>query len=160
MIDPDVRPAQSGDAVELAALELEARAALRDARGGARWLEEHPFIGTEWVHAIELRHVLVAEIAGAPPLIVGYLVLDVTGEVATVDQVYVLPAARQLGFGDALLEEATTRARQLGARLLEGQALPGDRETKNLYERAGIKARLITVSLRLTDPSSSGDASR
>ena len=160
MIDPDVRPARPGDAAELASLEATARAALHDARGGVRWLEEHPVIGAEWVPTIELRHVLVAELAGAPPLIVGYLVLDVTGDVATVDQVYVLPAARELGFGDALLEEATGLARQLGARLLEGQALPGDRETKNLYERAGITARLITVSRRLTDPSSSADASR
>ena len=34
-------------------------------------------------------------------------------------------------------------------RALEGEALPGDRETKNLYERAGITARLITVSKSL-----------
>ena len=38
---------------------------------------------------------------------------------------------------------------EAGASVLEGQALPGDRETKNLYERAGITARLITVSRRL-----------
>ena len=28
---------------------------------------------------------------------------------------------------------------------VQGQALPGDRHTKNLYERAGIVARLITT---------------
>jgi len=28
---------------------------------------------------------------------------------------------------------------------VEGQSLPGDRQTKNLYERAGIVARLITT---------------
>jgi hypothetical protein len=28
---------------------------------------------------------------------------------------------------------------------VEGQALPGDRQTKNLYERAGIVARLIVT---------------
>jgi hypothetical protein len=32
---------------------------------------------------------------------------------------------------------------------VEGQALPGDRHTKNLYERAGIVARLITTFRRL-----------
>ena len=36
-----------------------------------------------------------------------------------------------------------------GAELVEGHALPGDRNIKNLYERAGVTARLITVSRRL-----------
>ena len=72
-----------------------------------------------------------------------------TAPVARVDQVYVTPDARELGFGDALLEAATAAAVAAGADVLEGQALPGDRDTKNLYERAGITARLITVSRRL-----------
>ncbi len=45
--------------------------------------------------------------------------------------------------------EAIEAGRRAGMRLLEGEALPGDRDTKNLYERAGIKARLITVSIEL-----------
>ena len=69
-----------------------------------------------------------------------------SADVAHVDQVFVTPAARELGFGDALLEAAVAAAREEGARVLEGHALPGDRDTKNLYERAGITARLITVS--------------
>ena len=151
MIDPAVRPAVGGDAGPLRVLEAEARAALVDARGGQRWLEEHPEIGDRWGEAVAVRDVFVAvlEVEGAPALDVGYLVLDVEGAVGRVDQVYVTPEARELGFGDALLEAATDAARSAGARLLEGQALPGDRDTKNLYERAGITARLITVSRRL-----------
>jgi GNAT superfamily N-acetyltransferase len=80
--------------------------------------------------------------------------------VATVDQVYVRPEARELGFGDALLGAAWSRAAEAGATVLEGHALPGDRHIKNLYERAGITARLITVSRVINDPSSSADASR
>ena len=82
-------------------------------------------------------------------VVVGYLVLDANGPVGRIDQVFVTPAARELGFGDALLEAATEEARAAGAAVLEGEALPGDRETKNLYERAKITARLITVSRRL-----------
>ncbi len=89
----------------------------------------------------------VAELHEPVPVVVGYLVLDVDGAVATVDQVYVRPEARELGFGDALLAAATGHAAaDAGAAILEGHALPGDRHTKNLYERAGITARLITVS--------------
>ena len=149
MIDPIVRAATRADAGPLAVLEREARAAVAETRGGVRWLDEHPEVGEGWPAATETRSVFVAVLTdvAVPPgteLVVGYLVLDIDGPIAHVDQVYVTPEARQLGFGDALLELATESARQAGAAYLEGHALPGDRETKNLYERAGVTARLIT----------------
>jgi len=151
MIDPVVRRAVSDDAGSLAFLEAEARASLVDTRGGNRWLEEHPTIAPDWAPAVDERDVFVAVLAfaGDPEVVVGYLVLDIDGAIARVDQVYVTPGARDLGFGDALLELATEVARSAQVAVLEGQALPGDRNTKNLYERAGITARLITVSTRL-----------
>lgn len=82
-------------------------------------------------------------------VVVGYLILSTIGDLARIEDVYVHPEARELGFGDALLDAALGAARASGARLFEAEALPGDRETKNLYERAGIKARLITVSTPL-----------
>jgi len=39
--------------------------------------------------------------------------------------------------------------RAAGCAAIEGEALPGDRDVKNLYERAGITARLIVVSKAL-----------
>lgn len=149
MIDPTVRLAAPGDLGPLRVLEAEARAALVDARGGARWLEEHALV--DWGHSVDAGQVFVAvfEAGDVPALDVGYLVLVIDGSLARVDQVYVTPEARELGFGDALLEAATEAASAAGADILEGEALPGDRDTKNLYERAGITARLITVSRRL-----------
>jgi GNAT superfamily N-acetyltransferase len=154
MIDPVVRPARRADVDELQMLEDEARAGLDGARGGDRWLEEHPPIGSRWAEVVADRSVFVAEIADVegldqPPAVVGYLVLDVDGQVARIDQVFVTPGARELGFGDALVDIATEEARSAGATYLEGEALPGDRDTKNLFERARITARLITVSRRL-----------
>ena len=149
MIDPVARRATSGDAGPLRVLEAEARAGLIDARGGHRWLQEHRLFGDAWPDHIERTNVFVAVLDlddGAPGLVVGYLVLDVALPIATVDQVFVTPDARELGFGDALLEAATAAAVDAGAHVIEGFALPGDRDTKNLYERAGITARLITVS--------------
>jgi GNAT superfamily N-acetyltransferase len=147
MIDPIVRLARPADVDALRALEAEARNSLVPARGGGRWLEEHPEIGDGWLDALDAWTVFVAVLDD--DVVVGYLVLDVNGTLGRIDQVFVTPAARELGFGDALLEAATEGALAAGATVLEGQALPGDRETKNLYERAGITARLITVSRRL-----------
>ena len=146
MIDPDVRSATPDDAAQLAWLEAEARAGLIDQRGGARWLATHLVRGDDWVATVSADAVFVAHIGDVA---VGYLVLITTGPIAVVDEVYVTPRARELGFGDELLAAAIDRARAAGCELLEGASLPGDRDTKNLYERAGIKARLITVSTPL-----------
>lgn len=155
MIDPEVRSATPADAADLRDLEAEARAALVDARGGGRWLEDHPCVGGSWPVVVEGDGVFVAELSfgvDEPPLTVGYLVVGVDGAVARIEQVYVTPGARDLGFGDALLEAAVQAARAAGASVLEGEALPGDRQMKNLYERAKITARLIVVSTRLDRP--------
>ena len=82
-------------------------------------------------------------------VVVGYLVSHHAGQVAFIDDVYVTPDAREVGFGDALVAAAMAAGRAAGCGLIEGEALPGDRHVKNLYERAGITARLIVVSKAL-----------
>ena len=143
MIDPAVHPATDADTADIVALEEMSRAVLVDQRGGPRWLATHPPHsgvagpgGRVWVASID-------------DVIVGYLVARLDADVARILDVFVQPEARELGFGDELLASAIAAFRESGARLLEGEALPGDRDTKNLYERAGIKARLITVSTPL-----------
>jgi ribosomal protein S18 acetylase RimI-like enzyme len=146
MIDPTVRRAEpdNGDDLDsLRLLEVEAREALIGQRGGERWLVEHPAIEDRWTTRCRESDVHVAVI---DDVVVGYLVADLGDDhVLRIDQVWVSPEAREVGFGDALLAEAIDAARQRGAEAVEGQALPGDRHTKNLYERAGIVARLITT---------------
>lgn len=157
MIDPLVRPGRAADADVLTELESEARRALADQRGGERWLDEHP--EHDWPRALASANPTVL-VATLDDLVVGYLVLEVTRPVARVEQVYVLPDARELGFGDELLATAIARARDAGATRIEGEALPGDRTVKNLYERAGITARLIVVSAPISEPATGRDASR
>lgn len=144
-----VRAATPADAAQLHALETDARAALVDARGGAALLEEQPPVG-DWADAITDpgRHVFVAEI---DHVVVGYLELehrdgDETGHVR---QVYVVDDARELGFGDELLAAAIAAIRAGGGVRVESFALPGDRDTKNLFERAGVTARKLIVSKRI-----------
>lgn len=139
-----IRRLTSDDAGQVATLEREARAALLDQRGGAAHLAERASVG-EWgsLAGSTARPVWVSTI---DDVVVGFLELDVAGEVARVMQVYVEPLAREIGFGDWMLEAAIDEARGRGCAVIEGYALPGDRATKNLYERAGITARKIVVS--------------
>jgi len=157
VIDPVVRAAAAHDALPLAALEREARSSIADRRGGKRWLEEHPERGGTWGAVIASTPTFVATI---DEVAVGYVVVEVDGAIATVEQIYVTPEARELGFGDELLAAARSAGAAAGASVIEGHALPGDRDTKNLYERAGITARLITVSAPISGPARRADASR
>lgn len=147
MLDPDVRPVDPANADDLAQLELlqrDARAALVGQRGGDRWLVEHPEI-EDWSGRIAEPDVDVV-VAHIGDVVVGYLVAVLGSDsIIRVDQVWVEPDARENGFGDHLLELAIGRGRERGAWAVEGESLPGDRHTKNLYERAGIVARLITT---------------
>jgi GNAT superfamily N-acetyltransferase len=153
MIDPTVRRAVTNDASALCGLERAARGSLADTRGGSRWLDEHPAVGDGWGRAVGDRGVFIALVpVDEVEVPVGFLAADLVDAPMTivrVDQVWVEPDARELGFGDALLAAAIAWGRDGGAELVEGQALPGDRNIKNLYERAGVTARLITVSRRL-----------
>lgn len=143
MIEPIVRPATADDAAQLHDLEREARVALVGQRGGDRWLVEHPAVDGGWAQRVVDAEVFVGSI---DDVVIAYLVAGVDDDlVVRIDQVWVTPEARELGFGDELLARAIEFGRSNGAVAVEGQALPGDRHTKNLYERAGIVARLITT---------------
>lgn len=142
-----VRPAVLVDASALTALEAAARAHLFYQRGGPALLAEQPAT-LNWEDAIDdaARRVLVGTL---DEQVFGYLELRFVDATAVVHQVYVHPDARELGLGDWMIEAALAAARAHGCRVFEGFALPGDRDTKNLFERAGITARKIIVSTRL-----------
>ncbi len=147
-VEPVVRPATLGALEQLQELEAEARESLTAQRGGPRWMATSP--AHDWRRVIDGGQVHIALI---DDVAVGYLVLSFDGEVARIDDVYVTPGARQVGFGDTLVEAAVAQARAAGCSSIEGHALPGDRETKNLFERAGITARLIIVAKSLGEAS-------
>jgi GNAT superfamily N-acetyltransferase len=73
--------------------------------------------------------------------------IDAVGEtsVGVLDACYVEPEARGVGVGRALLDELVSWFGVSGCRGVDVAALPGDRGTKNFFEAAGFKARLITM---------------
>ena len=144
-------PPRCADVGPLRVLEAEARTHLIEARGGGRWLQEHPADRLRMARRPSTRSTCsLADLElddDLPGLVVGFLVLDVDLPIARVDQVYVTPPT-PASWGSAM---PSSRRPPWGPgppapASLEGEALPGDRDTKNLYERAGITARLITVS--------------
>lgn len=148
MMETFVRQGLNSDTDVLRILEDEARSSLVEFRGGDRLSIEIPLIGVKWALALEDRslHVLVG---GLDESVMGYLVARISEQIAVIEQVFVTHDARTLGVGDALVSAIIVWAISNSFKSLDALALPGDRETKNLYERSGLVARLITVTKKL-----------
>jgi len=83
-------------------------------------------------------------------VVVGYATMTVEALAAgrplgRIDELYVLPDARGVGVGEALMNALVEAATDQGCRGLDALALPGDRATKNFFETFGLKARAIVV---------------
>jgi GNAT superfamily N-acetyltransferase len=135
-----------------------AAAALHGSRGAELMLlrEAEPADATqvgEWLHAGN-----VAVFVGTlDDVAVGAGVAHVevlTGGtlLAVVTMLWVDEEARSVGVGEAILERLVEWARAAGCASIDAYALPGERITKNFFEAAGFKARLLTVSHRLDEP--------
>ncbi|MFL3020479.1 MAG: N-acetyltransferase family protein [Candidatus Poriferisodalaceae bacterium] len=69
-----------------------------------------------------------------------------TGEIlGIVSDLWVEPAAREVGVGEALINEIIGWCKERGCIGIDSLALPGNRATKNFFETFGFKARLLTV---------------
>lgn len=128
-----VRPAQPADAGVLAAHDEASAAEASSYRGRPEPVTDG-------------REALIAELGGVP---VGSLTYTTSDGSWTVVRCFVEPDFRGVGAGDALMEQFLASARAAGMRRVGGSALPGDRATKNLFERNGLVARLILVEREL-----------
>jgi GNAT superfamily N-acetyltransferase len=80
-------------------------------------------------------------------VIVGFASVDLdTRPRPLMTRIFVVPQARNLGAGALLLQHVIADVGGHTSGGLDALSLPGDRETKNLYERQGMKARLIVAS--------------
>jgi GNAT superfamily N-acetyltransferase len=149
-VEETVRTATVDDLAAIAELEQESRSLLTQVRGGSLWLAENDPLDTATLasrlSAADVDLVLVGELDG---IVLGFATAKVSarspGAVCELTRLYVSPGGRQLGLGELMLEATTEWARSRGCVAIESFALPGDRETKNLFERFGMKARLLVV---------------
>jgi GNAT superfamily N-acetyltransferase len=147
-VRPTVRRAGAGDSELLAALLADAERDMTNYRGGDVMRTEIASEAATRDHPDAGMIRLVSEVGG---IVVGMLLAVSTPGIVTVVRVYVTPDARAHGCGDAMIAALLDEAKHCGAERVDGWALPGDRETKNLYERNGLTARAIIASRRLSD---------
>jgi len=145
------RPAEESDLPELIALFTAAESEMRTQRGGAAFLasrQRKTAVSDAILDALNDSETMVWcgiwELA-----VVGYAIASISEEdgetIVTVRDIFTTPEAREVGIGEVLLEAAIAWAIATDASAIDGYALPGARESKNLYERLGLTARLITV---------------
>lgn len=80
----------------------------------------------------------------------------VTGEggpIAVVDLLYVEPAARRVGVGDALMEDVVEWATASGCAGIDVTVLPGDQPSKAFFEGWGLTARSLVLHRALAQSS-------
>ena len=140
-----VRKAQSIDASAVSALEQQCVRESQSFRGSTQLLEDAPLIGNDFDKVLGNTGCLVLVVESSGDLC-GFADMEISGSVAMVRRVYISEAARELGAGATMIDELRIHARASGCTRIDAYALPGDRLTKNLFERAGMKARLLIAS--------------
>ncbi len=151
-MDVASRRAAAGDVSALADLTVAARTELEPTRGGRLWALEDTRpepAGPSLLQTIEdpAQCLFVGLIDGS---ILGYAGAHVQhladgSLLAVVSEVFVDSNARGVGVGQALMSDVIHWARSMGCGGVDARVLPGNRQAKNFFERAGLVARAIVV---------------
>lgn len=157
-IDEGARPAVDSDLAAVTELAAGAAAELAPRRGGYVWARlearsEPLEQSLDRDHRSDDALVVAGTIDGA---VVGYGVIRLVelhdgARLGRVTDIYVMPEARGVGVGEAMMDELMDWARRRACIGVDSLALPGDRDTKNFFETHGLVARSITVHRSLAE---------
>ena len=153
-----VRPAVEADVPAIAGMAEAAAAVLHGSRGAELMLlrEAQPPDASriaEWLHEGDVTvQVGTLDDVAVAAAVAHLEVLTGGTRLAVVTMLWVDEAARSVGVGEALLCGLVDWAKAAGCHSIDAYALPGERITKNFFEAAGFKARLLTVSHKLDEP--------
>jgi len=155
------RPATAADRDPIVALAGRALAELAPTRGGEVWRrrEARPeplgaSIDAALAEAERPRGATFVVVGTLDDVIVGYGVVSEEAlrdgaRLGVVEDIYVEPDARGVGVGEAVMDALLAWCEARGCVGVDALALPGNRATKNFFERFGLTARAIVVHRRL-----------
>src|SRR6476646_2547548 len=145
----DARVANTADLARVADLARELRTHLLAERGGALWSvrEARPEPLEPAFAAFLERDDATVFVGTLDEHVVGYGVVQIEAlrdgtRLGVIDEIYVEREARAVGVGELLVERLVAFCADAGCIGVDAAALPGDRQAKNLFERAGFTARI------------------
>jgi len=148
----DARAATADDLARVAELAHALRAELAEERGGALWgTRESQPEPLDALLAARLDRDDAAVLVGTyEGVTVGYGTAWIDqlrdgSRLGVIDEIYVEPGARGVGVGELLVARLVAFCRDAGCSGIDATALPGHREAKNFFERAGFSARLLVM---------------
>ncbi len=148
----EARQATEADVPFLVLLGREAIAELTRQRGGTLWSRlggwTPPSAST--FHSRLTDESCLLAVGLIDDTVVGYSVTECEllsdgARLCRLGEIFVLAGARGVGVGEELMELSVAWGRETGCLGIDSMALPGDRTTKNFFERSGFKARSIVV---------------
>jgi GNAT superfamily N-acetyltransferase len=146
------RPARAEDIPRVVELARAMRAELAPMRGGERLLDHEA-----WPEPLDDAYRRLLDRTDArlvvgtiDDVVLGFAALVVeplaSGRLlAVVTDLFVEPEAREVGIGEAMLEQLVDHARAEGSVGIDARALPGHRAAKNFFEDQGFTARALVM---------------
>jgi GNAT superfamily N-acetyltransferase len=155
----EARLASVADLAKIAGLARDAIAELEPMRGGAVWKAQQSRqepIEDDLARALaDPGARLIAGLIDG--VILGYAVarlerLHDGRLLGVVEDIYVDPGAREVGLGEAMMEQLITWCDERGCFGMDAMALPGHRSSKNFFEESGFTARKLVMHHVLKEP--------
>jgi ribosomal protein S18 acetylase RimI-like enzyme len=148
----EARVAHDVELVRVAEMARELRRELLGQRGGALWVnrEARPEPLDDAFAELGRRDDARIMVGTTDDALVGYgvaryEVLRDGTRLGVIDEIYVEPEARAIGVGELLIDGLFTFCVDAGCIGVDATALPGDRQAKNFFERAGFTARSLVM---------------
>lgn len=148
----DARVADDAELARVAELARELREELRAERGGGLWAtrEARPEPLDDAVRELSKRDDALVVVGTTEDVVVGYGIarwesLRDGTRLGVIDEIYVEPEARGVGVGEMVVDRLVTFCMDAECLGVDATALPGHRQAKNFFERAGFSARSLVM---------------
>jgi GNAT superfamily N-acetyltransferase len=150
------RAATTADVPALAEFARGLRDEWRGMRGGSLWAvrEAPPEPLEESFRALLARENACVIVGSIEDVVVGYGVAEIEmlrdgSRLGVIGELFVEQGARAIGVGEVIADELVAFCRNQNCLGVDARALPGHREAKNFFERAGFTARALIMHKQL-----------